>query len=69
MEVVLNQWYLAHRDIYGGILRRISLRGPGIAENGKVVQAAEIPANSSCTIWEGTNPWLRFVRMINIGEN
>jgi hypothetical protein len=69
MEVVLNQRLLAHRNIYGGILRRISLRGPIVAENGKVVQVAVIPANSRSTIWESTNPWLRFVRIRNIGEH
>jgi len=37
MEVVLDQRFLAHRNIYGGILLRISLRSPGVAEYGKVV--------------------------------
>ena len=61
MEAVLNQRPLAHRDIYRGILRWISLRGPGIAENGKIVQVAEILANSSSTTWESTDPWLHHV--------
>lgn len=69
MEVVLNQRLLAHRNIYGGILRRISLRGPGIAENGKVVQVVVIPANSSSTPWESANPWLCFVRIRDVSEN
>ena len=56
MEVVLNQGHLAHRNIYGGILWRISLRGPGITENGKVVQIAEVPANRRSPTWESTNP-------------
>ena len=69
MEVVLNQRPLAHRNIYGGILWRIFLRGPGIAENGKVVQVAVVRVNSTGTIWESTNPWLRFVRIKGFGEN
>jgi len=69
MEIVLNQRSLAHRNIYGGNLRRIPLRGLRIAENGKVVQVAVIPANSRSAIWESTNPWLRFMRIRNIGED
>ena len=69
MEVILNQRHLAHRNIYGGILRRISVRCPSIVENGKVVQVTVVPANSRTAIWESTHPWLCFVRIINIGEN
>jgi hypothetical protein len=55
MEGGLNQRLLAHRNVLGGIRRRISLRGPGIVENGKIVQVIEIKFPTH-KMWERTNP-------------
>jgi hypothetical protein len=44
VEIGLDKRILADRNIHCGILGWVSIGGPGIAKNGKIIEVTEIPA-------------------------